>query len=343
MDYLSNLLVGPTNKLKTTGIIFGSLCVGIIGIVSAAFISYSIIEATISTTLPNAISLTTLSITSPTANITSSSLKTISKLDFDNLTNTLGTTTPRYDNYNSITFSATVDSGAIARFDIYLYSKPCYDLKIYKIDNVSSGYIEYSKMYEPGSNTSFTGLDIVNETACYFSLYIKDNGRGDENRTMGVIADPLLLVYNTTPTTTITAAPVATTAAIAPTTTPDTLSRCLQSSFINTSGTIFNTNALNALNYQIGQVCTWVIQAPDGLVPVISFDQFNTESDYDYFYVYNGNIDTNNLMYQLSGSLSTAGFPANITGTSSIMTLKFTSNSEYVYSGVVGTVTFIQK
>ena len=43
MDYLHNLLVGPANKLKTTGIILGSVCVGIVGIVSGAFIFYVII------------------------------------------------------------------------------------------------------------------------------------------------------------------------------------------------------------------------------------------------------------------------------------------------------------
>ena len=119
----------------------------------------------------------------------------------------------------------------------------------------------------------------------------------------------------------------------------DNVSRCLHPAFINNSGTIFNTNALNASTYQNGQVCAWVIQAPYGLVPVISFNQFNTEPNWDVFYVYNGIIDTNNLITMLSGS----SIPANITGASSIMTLQFTSNSANVYSGVVGTVTFIQK
>jgi len=123
----------------------------------------------------------------------------------------------------------------------------------------------------------------------------------------------------------------------------DNVSRCLHPAFINKSGTIFNTNALNASTYQNGQVCTWVIQAPDGSVPVISFNQFNTEFECDYFYVYNGIIDTNNVMYQLSGSLSTVGFPANIIGASSSTTLRFTSDSFIIMTGVVGTVTFIQK
>ena len=144
--------------------------------------------------------------------------------------------------------------------------------------------------------------------------------------------------------------------------------RCSTQSIISKSGTIFSTNDLNAYYYQNKATCTWVIQAPTGFVPFISFTQFimgPIPSDisnmvtyaYNYFNIYNGDIARNNLIFRLSG-------PRNITGYTPKMTLQITPTKYYMTSGrrrrshqsddksesalsyvvsIVGTVTFIPK
>ena len=138
MDYLNNLLVGPSNKLKTTGIVMGSVCVGIVGIVSAAFLSYGIMQATISTTSTIANISPQLTINSTGAtNIVSSLRSTISKDVFDKLNKGNGLIYSTGTSYNVIDFSADVTNNAIVQFDVALSIKPCPELKIYKINTIN--------------------------------------------------------------------------------------------------------------------------------------------------------------------------------------------------------------
>ena len=52
------------------------------------------------------------------------------------------------------------------------------------------------KKFYGDSATSFTGTEITNITNCSFSIYIEDNGIGDEDTTMGTITDPMLIHCN---------------------------------------------------------------------------------------------------------------------------------------------------
>ena len=143
MDYLNNLLVGPSNKLKTTGIVMGSVCVGIVGIVSAAFLSYGIMQATISTTSTIDNISPQLTITSTRAtNIVSSLRSSISQDVFDKLNAGTGISYSSDISYNIINFSADVTDNAIVQFDVALSIKPCPGLKIYKPNNKTGIYAE---------------------------------------------------------------------------------------------------------------------------------------------------------------------------------------------------------
>jgi hypothetical protein len=199
MDYLNNLLVGPSNKLKTTGIVMGSICVGIVGIVSAAFLSYGIMQATISTTSTIDNISPQLTITSTNAtNIVSSLKSSISQDLFDKLNTGNAFIYLTGTSYNVITFSADVTDNAIVQFDVALSINPCPGLKIYKIDTGKSEYDEYSRIADSDTAGLFTGAVDINFEKCSFSLYIKDNGRGDEDIVLGKIADPLIVSYETT-------------------------------------------------------------------------------------------------------------------------------------------------
>ena len=183
MDYLSNLLVGPTNKLKTAGIILGSVCVGIIGIVSAAFISYAIIDAATTSTA----TVTVPDITPPIFYITSSN---------PNVTITASAYSPASQNYigliingtsgsnqlswGQVSFNATVPSLSSTLFDINLPLTSCANLAIYKF---------YNQTVYPGK-----AININNQT-CSFSINITDNGFGDSNNVSGLISDPIIFSY----------------------------------------------------------------------------------------------------------------------------------------------------
>ena len=204
MYYLNNLLTDSSNKLKTAGIVMGSVCVGIIGIVSAAFISYGIIQATISTTSTIDNISQQLIITSTRAtNIVSSLRSSISQDVFDNLNTGTGISYSSDISYNVINFSADVTDDTIAQFDVDLSIKRCTGLKIYKSYNKTGIYAEYLKEYINGTSGPFTGADI-NSEKCSFSLFIKDNGRGDEDNINGKITDQMIVSYNKSTTTTTT-------------------------------------------------------------------------------------------------------------------------------------------
>ena len=183
MDYLSNLLVGPTNKLKTAGVILGSVCVGIIGIVSAAFISYAIIDA--ATTSTSTVTVTDItppifSITSsnPNVTITASAYTPASQTDIGLIIN--GTSDSNQLSWGQVSFNATVPPSSSILFDIILPLTSCANLAIYKY---------YNGIMYPNKATN------INNQTCSFSINITDNGFGDSNNESGIIADPLIFSY----------------------------------------------------------------------------------------------------------------------------------------------------
>ena len=145
MNYLDNLLVGTFNKLKTAGIIAGSVCTGIVGIVGAAFIAHSIVHAMgiSSTTTPTTTTTTpTTSIVPPldfslTSNTSGANItySTISKILYETFISTQGLdrliiNTSDFTGYR-ITFRSNVTANAIVKFDVEI-PIVCQNLKVYK-------------------------------------------------------------------------------------------------------------------------------------------------------------------------------------------------------------------
>jgi hypothetical protein len=147
------------------------------------------IEETYITVTPLNFSLTT--------NATGSNIayKTISKISYEKFNDTRGLNgliinSSDFTGYN-ITFRSNVTANTIVKFDIEI-PIVCQNLKVYKPDKTGF-YYEYTKTFYNNSNTSFTGTEIINSTNCSFSIYIQDNGIGDEDTTMGTITDPMLI------------------------------------------------------------------------------------------------------------------------------------------------------
>ena len=166
MDYLNNLLVGPLNKLKTAGIIIGSLCVGIIAVSSAALISHSIMSTESSSSTPNPIlPLRLLRISSTTPNVTISHIvyDTLSTSDIKTIVNATNSSTEL--NWRYLWFNATVPINSSIVIDIELPLSLCTNLTIYKY---------YNNTFQPNKATN------INSTSCSFSINITDDDfKGD--------------------------------------------------------------------------------------------------------------------------------------------------------------------
>ena len=169
MNYLSNLLVGPSNKLKTTGIILGSVCVGIIGIVSAAFISYGVIQSVITDSIiPNTITPFTISSPTPNVSIISKKFTPFNSTYYSdygaNLNNSLS--------YGVVTVSAFVRVNSSVQYDIFLPFTTCSDLQI----------MTYTNDNEPNV-TEYDILDKNIYNAVNYTLFqlAKQNKVGFEN------------------------------------------------------------------------------------------------------------------------------------------------------------------
>ena len=124
--------------------------------------------------------------------------KTISKISYEKFNYTRGLNgliinSSDFTGYN-ITFRSIVTANTIVKFDVEI-PIVCQNLKVYK-PNKTGFYYEYTKTFYNNSNTSFTGTEITNSTNCSFSIYIQDNGIGDEDTTMGTITDPMLIHCN---------------------------------------------------------------------------------------------------------------------------------------------------
>ena len=166
MDYLNNLLVGPLNKLKTAGIIIGSLCVGIIAVSSALLISHSIMSTESSSSTPNPIlPLRLLRISSTTPNVTISHIvyDTLSTSDIKTIVNATNSSTEL--NWRYLWFNATVLINSSIVIDIELPLSLCTNLTIYKY---------YNNTFQPNKATN------INSTSCSFSINITDDDfKGD--------------------------------------------------------------------------------------------------------------------------------------------------------------------
>ena len=69
--------------------------------------------------------------------------------------------------------------------------------------------------------------------------------------------------------------------------------------------------------------CHWMIQCPTGLVPVLTFESFNTEEQYDYIRVYDGLGETGTEVATYTGSIDTAADAVTVSASLSSATVKF--------------------
>lgn len=114
------------------------------------------------------------------------------------------------------------------------------------------------------------------------------------------------------------------------------LGTCSSPTYISYSGTTIDTNPTSSF-YANGQSCTWYITAPSGYAPRITFNHFNTESNYDFFTVYNGPSTWYNQLLRTSGT----SIPSPVTATQNSMTVTFNADHSFTSTGVLATVTFI--
>ena len=79
----------------------------------------------------------------------------------------------------------------------------------------------------------------------------------------------------------------------------------------------------------------------EGAAINVAFSQFNTESGYDYLYIYNGTSTSATLIGQYSGTTS----PGSVTATNAegALTFHFTSDSYTTAAGWVATVSCVER
>ena len=119
-------------------------------------------------------------------------------------------------------------------------------------------------------------------------------------------------------------------------TTPYTSRLCSAPTIVIVSGTTISTN-VGAATYANSQSCSWTITAPAGQVPVITFNTFSTEANYDFFNIYNGATTSSTALLRASGG----SLPASVRASSGTVLVTFTSDNSVVSTGVTATVTFV--
>ena len=88
-------------------------------------------------------------------------------------------------------------------------------------------------------------------------------------------------------------------------------------------------------NYQNNVACTWSIACSSGQ-PSLTIQQFESEADYDFLTIYNGESAAGSPMESLSGSLADGNIPTTTrTATGPAMTIQFTSDESITAGGFV--------
>ena len=93
------------------------------------------------------------------------------------------------------------------------------------------------------------------------------------------------------------------------------------------SGTI--SDGSENQNYRDNANCEWLIEVEDDFKIILEFTEFNTENDYDYVHIYDGDGSSSNLLGQFSGN----SIPENIISSSNKMFISFTSDEFMSESG----------
>jgi len=101
----------------------------------------------------------------------------------------------------------------------------------------------------------------------------------------------------------------------------------------NYSGKLYDSGGENG-NYGNNENITQTIYSDNGQSPYISFTKFNTESNFDILYIYDGP----DAQSKLIGAYSNGIFPGTLTATGAYLTLVFTSDASNTLGGWIAIV-----
>ena len=109
---------------------------------------------------------------------------------------------------------------------------------------------------------------------------------------------------------------------------------CPGPTLIDQAGTILSTFTDSDGYYFNNEKCGWLIQAPIGFAPLITFIAFDTEYSFDFLTIYDGASIFSNLLMSLSGQPVID--PVQASG--QYMTMTFTSDGSVANTGVLALV-----
>lgn len=101
------------------------------------------------------------------------------------------------------------------------------------------------------------------------------------------------------------------------------------------SGTFDDNSGDN--DYVSNQQCTWTIELPDATSITLSFSEFDTETDYDFVYIYDSYESVEN--YNPIAAYSGHRIPASVTSNTGIMVVIFETDPYLNYDGFTATYT----
>ncbi|HRN41357.1 MAG TPA: CUB domain-containing protein, partial [Vicingus sp.] len=104
-------------------------------------------------------------------------------------------------------------------------------------------------------------------------------------------------------------------------------------SYSTCSGTFYDSGGSGS-SYGNSQNYTVTFCSNNGQNIWLNFSAFNTESGWDYMYIYNGNSTGAPLIGTYSGTNS----PLVVGGTNTCITIRFTSDGSFTYSGWAATI-----
>ena len=103
------------------------------------------------------------------------------------------------------------------------------------------------------------------------------------------------------------------------------------------SGTFYDPGGTGNYGSNLNRTFTICPSTPGSFVS-ISFTSFNTESGYDYLYIYDGNSPSSPLLGQFSGTNSPGVITATANNTTGCLTFRFTSDFSIERAGWAATI-----
>ena len=98
-----------------------------------------------------------------------------------------------------------------------------------------------------------------------------------------------------------------------------------------TGMTVTDSGPLDGSSYANNADCMWLLECSDAaLAPTLTFTEFNTESNFDFLYIYDGDSTSSP---QIGSSLSGTSTPSSAVGSGAQMYVRFTSDGSVTRSG----------